>query len=262
MHHILSTMKISLRNVLFIFLSIGLLYSCASKKDLVYLQGIENQKSYEASLKYEIKLQPDDLLSIVVSAENPEVTTPFNLPQVQGNVGSTSAGGRSFLIDNDGFIEYPVLGKIKLAGLTRTEATTKLTEMIGNYINEPSIAMKVLNFKITILGEVGKPGTFTVTGERITILEALSLAGDLGIYGKRKNVLIIHDDEGKKTYTRIDVTNANLLNSPQYYLSQNDVIVVEANRTKLNSSVVGPNIAIWLTSVSLVLTLLIFFRSY
>ena len=255
-------MKISLRNVLFIFLSIGLLYSCASKKDLVYLQGIENQKSYEASLKYEIKLQPDDLLSIVVSAENPEITMPFNLPQVQGNVGATSTSGRTFLIDNDGFIDYPVLGKIKLGGLTRTQATAKLTEMIGNYINAPSIAMKILNFKISVLGEVLRPGNYTVNGERISILEALSLAGDLGIYGKRKNVLIIHDDEGKKTYTRIDITDANLLNSPQYYLSQNDVIVVEANRTKLNSSVVGPNIAIWLTSVSLVLTLLVFFKSY
>lgn len=262
MQNILSTMKISLKNNFILFLLIGLLYSCASKKDLVYLQGIENQKSYEASLRYEIKLQPDDLLSIVVSAENPEVTSPFNLPQVQGNVGATSQGGRSFLIDNDGFIDYPVLGKIKLGGLTRTEATTKLTTMIGNYINEPSITMKVLNFKISILGEVLRPGNYTVNGERITILEALSLAGDMGIYGKRKNVLIIHDDEGKKTYTRIDITDANLLNSPQYYLAQNDVIVVEANRTKLNSSVIGPNISLWLTSVSVLLSLLIFLKNY
>ena len=261
MHHILSTMKISLGNVLLIILSISLFYSCASKKDLIYLQGIENQKSYDSSLRYEIKLQPDDLLSIVVSAENPEVTIPFNLPQAQGNVGATSTTGRTFLIDNDGFIDYPVLGKIKLGGLTRTEATAKLKEMIGNYINDPSIALKVLNFKISVLGEVTRPGNYTIVGERISILEALSLAGDLGIYGKRKNVLIIHDDEGKKTYTRIDMTDANLLNSPQYYLAQNDVIVVEANRTKWNSSVVGPNTAIWLTGVSLLLTVLIFLRT-
>ena len=226
------------------------------------LKEIESKENKQGKgLNYEPVLQVDDILLIVVSAENPEVTIPFNLPQVQGNVVSTTASGRSFLIDNDGFIDYPVLGKIKLGGLTRTQATAKLTEMIGNYINAPSIAMKVLNFKISVLGEVLRPGNYTVTGERISILEALSLAGDLGIYGKRKNVLIIHDDEGKKTYTRIDITDPNLLNSPQYYLAQNDVIVVEANRTKLNSSVVGPNIGIWLTSVSLLLTVLVFLKT-
>ena len=118
-----------------------------------------------------------------------------------------------------------------------------------------------MNFKISILGEVTKPGTYTVNGERISILEALSLAGDLGIYGKRKNVLLIHDDQGKKTYTRIDMTDANLLNSPQYYLAQNDLIVVEPNRTRLNGSVVGPNTTLWLTGVSLMLTVLILLRT-
>lgn len=239
-----------------------LLSGCANKKKLVYLQGIDNQKNYENSLRYEIKLQPDDLLSIVVTAENPEVTTPFNLPVIQGNVVTNSQTGRTFLIDNDGFIEYPVLGKVKLGGLTRTEATAKMTELISNYINHPAITMRIMNYKISVLGEVAKPGNYTLNGERITVLEALSLAGDLTIYGKRKNILLIHDDEGKKTYTRLDLTDAQLLNSPNYYLAQNDIIIVEPNKPKLNGSIVGPNIGLWLTSISVLLSLIIFLKNY
>ncbi|NHM06420.1 polysaccharide export protein [Flavobacterium sp. CYK-4] len=239
-----------------------ILSGCADKKKLVYLQGIDNQKNYDNSLRYEIKLQPDDLLSIVVTAENPEVTTPFNLPLIQGNVTTNSQTGRTFLIDNDGYIEYPVLGRIKLGGLTRTEATAKLTQMVSNYINNPVITVRIMNYKVSVLGEVAKPGSFNIPGERITVLEALSLAGDLTIYGKRKNILLIRDDEGKKTYTRIDLTDSQLLNSSNFYLAQNDILIVEPNKPKLNSSIVGPNIGLWLTSISVMLSLMIFLKNY
>lgn len=244
------------------FAFVLLLSGCADKKKLVYLQGIDNQKNYDNSLRYEIKLQPDDLLSIVVTAENPEVTTPFNLPVIQGGVVTNSQTGRTFLIDNDGNIEYPVLGKVKLGGLTRTEAAAKLTELVSGYINHPVITMRIMNYKISVIGEVAKPGNYTVNGERITVLEALSLAGDLTVYGKRKNILLIHDDEGKKTYTRIDLTDAQLLNSPNYYLAQNDILIVEPNKPKLNGSIVGPNIGLWLTSISVLLSLIIFLKNY
>lgn len=246
--------------VLMVFLLL-LFTGCADKKKLVYLQGIENQKNYDKSLKYEIKLQPDDLLSIVVTAENPEVTTPFNLPVIQGDVVANSQTGRTFLIDNDGYIDYPVLGRIKLGGLTRTEATEKVTKLVSNYINEPIITMRIMNYKISVLGEVAHPGSYNVNGERITVLEALSLAGDLTIYGKRQNIILIHDDEGKKTYTRIDLTDAQLLDSPNYYLAQNDILIVEPNKPKLNGSIVGPNIGLWLTGVSVMLSLLILLKN-
>ena len=255
-------MKVYLKNNFIFIVLIGLFYSsCANKKELIYLQGIDNQKSYDGSLRYEIKLQSDDLLSIVVSAENAELTIPFNLPQVQGNVGATTMAARTFLIDNDGFIDYPILGKVKLGGLTRTEATAKLTTLITNYITNPSVNMRILNYKISVLGEVARPGNYQITGERVTVFEALSLAGDVGVYGKRKNILIIHDEEGKKTYTRLDITDPNTLNSPSYYLAQNDIVIVETNKTKLNSSVVGPNITVWLTSATVLLTLLIFLKN-
>jgi polysaccharide export outer membrane protein len=166
------------------------------------------------------------------------------------------------LIDNDGFIEFPVLGNVKLGGLTRTEATAKLKEMVANYITNPAITMRVMNYKISVLGEVSKPGVYAIGGERITILEALSLAGDLTLYGKRKNILLIHDDAGKKTYTRIDLTDADLLNMPNYYLAQNDIMIVEPNKPKLNGSIIGPNIGLILTSVSILLSLIIFIKNY
>lgn len=256
-------MKLSIKNsFIFIVLITILLSSCADKKKLVYLQGIENQKSYDGSLRYEVKLQPDDLLSIVVSAQNPEVTIPFNLPLIQGDIATTAQTGRTFLIDNDGFIEFPVLGKVKLGGLTRTDATTKLSEMVSKYITDPTITVRILNYKISVIGEVTKPGSYNISGERVTILEALTLAGDLTVFGKRKNILLIHDDEGKKTYTRIDLTDAKLLNSSSYYLAQNDIIVVEPNKPKLNGAIIGPNIGLILTSVSILLSLIIFVKNY
>jgi polysaccharide export outer membrane protein len=134
--------------------------------------------------------------------------------------------------------------------------------MVANYIANPSISVRILNYKISVLGEVSKPGSYTINGERISILEALSLAGDLTLYGKRKNILLIHDEEGKKTYTRIDLTDATLLNSPDYYLAQNDIVIVEPNKPKLNGSIVGPNLGLILTSVSILLSLLIFIKNY
>lgn len=256
-------MKIQFQYSLPLVIALLILSSCASRKKMAYLQGIDNNKSYEATLKYEPTLQPDDLLSIVVSAENPEVASPFNLPQIQGNnTVAPSQNGRVYLIDNKGYIDYPVLGKLKIGGLTRTQASDTITKLVSNYITDPSINLRILNYKISVLGEVTRPGTFNINSERITILEALGLAGDLTIYGKRTNILVIHDEEGKKTYTRMDLTDASILDSPSYYLAQNDIVVVEPNRTKMNSSVVGPNINLLLAGVSALLTLLIFIKTY
>jgi len=255
-------MKMPFKKYFLLLLLSGLFFSCASKKDLVYLQGIENQKSYDSSVKYEPTLQPDDLLSIIVSAENPEVTVPFNLPQIQGNyeLNNNQNGIKTYLISNDGFIDFPVVGKIKLGGLTRTQATDKLHEMVSVYIKNPSINLRIFNYKISVLGEVIKPGTYTIPSERITLLEALSMAGDLGIYGKRNNILVIHEEDGKKTYTRMDLTNANLMNSPRYYLSQNDVVIVEPNKTKINSSVIGNNTTVILSGLTVLISLLVLLK--
>ena len=200
-------MKFSTKAVLVYLFASFFLFSCVSKKKLVYLQDIDNQKSYDSSLRYEPTLQPDDLLNIIVSAENPEVTVPFNLPQIQGNyqLNENQSNIKTYLIDNDGFIDFPVIGKVKLGGLTRSQAISSLVDKVSFYIKNPSINLRILNYKISILGQVTKPGSYTIPSERITILEALSLSGDLTIYGKRNNILLIHEEEGKKTYSMVGV---------------------------------------------------------
>ena len=248
-----------MKKIVLLVFSLILLLSCASKKKVVYLQDIDQTKSYDSSTLYEPKLQPDDLLSIIVSAENPELSVPFNLPQIQGNyeINNNQNGIKTYLVDNFGYIEFPVIGKLKLGGLTRTEATAKLVTAVGEYIKNPIINLRILNFKVSILGEVLKPSSFTLSSERITLLEAISMAGDLTIYGKRNNILIIREAEGKKTYNRVDITKSDFLNSPFYYLAQNDIVVVEPNKTRVNASVVGPNVTATISAISVLVTLMV-----
>lgn len=253
----LFTGKLTMLTVAFLFLA-----SCASRKDLAYMQNIDSV-NLSTPAKFEPTLQPDDLLSIIVSAETPEVTVPFNLPQIQGNyeINNNQNGIKTYLIDNAGDIVFPVIGKIKLGGLTRTEATDKLVKAVSEYIKDPSVNLRILNYKVSVMGEVKAPGTFPLQSERLTLLEALSLAGDLTIYGKRDNILIIRESNGVKSFNRVDITKADFMNSPYYYLVQNDIIWVEPNKTKMNSSVVGPNIAITLSALSLLTTIgIIIFR--
>lgn len=233
-------------------------FSCASKKDIVYLQDANRNKESQL-LTYEPTLKPDDMLSIIISSETPDATIPFNLPAIQGNfeVGNNQAGIKTYLIDNYGNIDFPVLGKLKLGGLTRTEATNKIVLAVSEYIKDPSVNLRILNYKITVMGEVTRPGSFPLESERITILEALSLAGDLTIYGKRDNVLVIREADGKKTYARIDLTKSDFTTSPYYYLTQNDVVLVEPNQTRVNSSAVGPNLSIIISGLSLLTAVLV-----
>lgn len=242
------------------FLLVSLvLVSCASRKDIAYLQNVDSLENNKETLNYEPKLQYDDLLSIIVSADQPELTIPFNMPQIQGNyqINENQDGIKTYLIDAYGFIEFPVVGKIKLAGLSRSEAVTKLQTAVKEYITNPTINLRILNYKVTVLGEVLKPGSFKINSERITLLEAISQSGDLTIYGKRDNILVIRESGGKMTYNRVDITQADFINSPFYYLSQNDVVLVEPNKTKINSSVIGPNVTTIISALSLLGTILI-----
>lgn len=232
------------------------LFSCASRKNIVYLQDIEKAKSYEASVNFEPILQPDDLLSIIVSTESEEIAAPFNLPDIQSN-DSDYRGLKTYLVDNAGYIDFPIIGKIKLGGLTRTEANNKMVAAISEYVKRPIVNLRIVNYKVSVIGEVNKPGSYNIVGERITLLEALSMGGDLTIYGQRKNLLVVREKDGKKTYNRVDITNPDFLNSPFYYLSQNDVVYVEPNKTKVNSSKIGPDIYVLFSSISLLVTVIV-----
>lgn len=238
-----------------VFLSL-LVFSCASRKNVAYYQNIDSLAATMGE-SFEPTLQPDDLLMILVFGENPEVVAPFNSP-LQSNTETTtgSQGGPSYLIDANGNIQFPLLGAIQLAGLTKTQAVTKMTTALSKYITNPSLNLRILNFKVTVQGEVNAPGVHTIASERITLMEALSLSGDLTIYGKRNNILMIRETNGKKEAVRVDITQADFINSPYYYLAQNDMIYVEPNKTRINGAGVGPNTGIILSAISLLVTVI------
>ncbi len=257
-------MRIQFPKVILIAFVLHFFSSCTSSSKITYLQDVYSNKAViEKSQDYEPKLQADDLLSIVVSADNPENTIPFNLPQIQASldVNSTQNNIKTYLIDAHGEIDFPVIGKIKLAGLARSEANKKMVSLVSDYIKNPGINLHILNFKVSVLGEVNRPGSISINSERITLLEALSKAGDLTIYGKRNNILVIREIGGLKTYANIDITKSDFINSPFYYLAQNDVVLVHPNKTKINAASVGPNTSVIISSISLLLTLFVLLKN-
>jgi polysaccharide export outer membrane protein len=189
---------------------------------------------------------------VVVSGADVEAVRPFNPVPIGDNTSPLSTG---YLIDAAGEIAFPIIGKLKMAGLSRLAATEMIKEKLKPYINNPIVNIRVLNYKVTVLGDVKNPGTFTIPNERITLLEALGLAGDMLITGKRENVLVIREVEGKKTEMRIDLTSRQLYSSPAYYLHQNDVIYVEPNKTKINSAAMNAsNVGIFIAILSMLTT--------
>lgn len=242
--------------ILFLFI---LLQSCASRKTVAYLQDINNNSSSITEASFEPILKKDDLLSIIVSANDPEITYMFNIPQIQGSykVNENQDGIKTYLVDSKGEIEFPVIGRIAIAGLTRTQAVDLLIEKIKPYITNPTINLRILNFKISVLGEVNRAGSFTINSERITLLEAIANAGDLTIYGRRDNILVIREKDGKKSYNRLDITKSDFVNSEFYYLTQNDVVIVEPNKTRVNSSAFGPNVSATISALSVLASIII-----
>jgi len=233
--------------------------SCGSPKKIVYLQNASANAGKNAT-SYELLIQPDDMLQIIVSAENPEVAVPYNLrsTSVDQAMGGQSLGD-VYLVDKNGEIEFPQLGKIKLSELTCSEAKEKIKDLLKDHIHNPSIQLKITNFKISVLGEVADPGIHKVPGERITLLEALSLSGDLTIYGKRKNIMVIREKEGVKSIEKVDITSTDFINSPYYYLTQNDVVYVEPNKTQVNNSVIGSDIRTTLSVLSFAIGVILIF---
>ncbi len=246
-----------------LLLTVVLLTSCGSRQDIIYFQdeplseGISNQNA-----DFELRFKTDDLLVINVSADDPEVVAPFNLNVVSTNSSVIDAQGtlkmQTYLIDSDGNIEFPTLGTIKLAGLTRSEANSMLKEKLSVYFKKdapPIVNIRLANFTVTILGEVKNPGTYTIQDEKISIPEALGLAGDLTIYGKRNNVKLIREINGEKKFADLDLTSVNILNSPNYYLTQNDVIYVEQNNARVRASTFNQNNGVIISAIATLATI-------
>lgn len=250
-HNMLNKQKM---RCLLIVISSILLTGCASRKDIVYFQG-ESASPESIANKYTPTIQPDDQLVITVSGRDFETTKPFNQVnyyyQREGDVRQ-----QSYLVDAEGSIEFPVLGKVELGGLTRTEAIAKMKSLLSEYVIDPGVIINIINFRITVLGEVRNPGTYPLENERITILEALGLAGDLTINGVRNNVLVIRETDEKKEFYRVDLTSDSVINSPVYYLKQNDVVYVEPNKAQINSSTYSRNTSVIIAIASLIITVI------
>lgn len=244
-----------LSKVTFLFL-IMLQFSCASRKDVVYYQDIDSISSKEKTNSYEVKIQPDDLLMITVFGEDPEIALPFNLKSPTVTASSGGQSPLSYLVDANGAIDFPILGNLKVSGLTRSELLKMLQDKIKVYIKNPIINLQITNFKVSVQGEVNAPGTYPIASNRVTLIEALTMARDLTIYGKRNNILIIRELDGVKSYNRVDITKAEFINSPFYYLAQNDVIYVEPNKSKIGGAAVGPSTSLIFSVTSLLIAVI------
>ncbi|TDQ73507.1 polysaccharide biosynthesis/export family protein [Sphingobacterium yanglingense] len=242
----------------FAVLLLLVLVSCASRKEIIYLQpsSVELENLYT---KHTPRIQQEDLLTITISSADIKATQPFNQQnayQMQAAAASDLAFKPTYLVDANGEIDFPVLGKVKVGGLSRLEATDRIRERLKQYIVDPGVNLTFANFKVTVLGEVRTPGTYTMKQERVTVLEALGLAGDMTIKGQRNNVLLIREQNGEKQMQRLNLLSDSVLNSPYYYLAQNDVIYVEPNNSQVRNSRFGQDTSVWISITSLMITII------
>ena len=233
--------------------------SCNTYRKINYLQDVVPDEAERIAINKGILIQPKDMISIVVSSRNPELALMFNLPVISYQAGSESVSGQGsqrllgYVVDNDGNIDFPVLGLIHAAGLTRWELANEIkSKIVGmNYIKDPVVTVEFMNFKISVMGEVTSPGTYNIEGDKITLLQALSLAKDLTIFGRRDNVSVIREQDGERIVYQVDLRSASLFDSPAYYLQQNDIVYVEPNKVRAGQSTINENniksVSLWVS---------------
>ena len=246
--------------------SIIILSSCGSVKNVAYLQNSDSIFFASSEYLYDARIMPKDILTITVNTVNPEASAPYNLVVSTalntGNSGQNIGSQRAlqtYLVDNSGNIDFPVLGTLTVGGLTKSECEKMIHDKLLPYLNateNPVVTVRMSNYKISVLGEVNRPGMFTVSNEKINILEALAQAGDLTIYGVRDKVKLIREDaKGRKDVITLNLNDANIINSPYYYLQQNDIVYVEPNKVKARNSTIGQSTTIWLSATSILVSL-------
>ena len=236
-----------------LYLSLTLMFaSCQSSRKVPYLQDTDLVNETEQSVRQTgVKVMPKDLLTIAVSCSTPELAAPFNL------VNSGTDAPQQHLVDNQGNINFPVLGEIHVGGLTKLEIENLIIEKLKVYLKEsPLVTVRIANYRISVLGEVAKPGSFVVSNEKINLLEALAMAGDLTIYGMRDNVKLIRTgQDNKQEIITFDLNKTETVMSPYYQLQQNDIVYVTPNKTKAKNSDIGVSTGLWISGVSVLLSI-------
>ncbi|WP_407533722.1 polysaccharide biosynthesis/export family protein [Elizabethkingia miricola] len=257
-----------IRSFLILLLVALAIVSCRTRNDINYLQDVDRAATETALRMENNTLQPGDQLVITITARDLDVVKPFNQnyssgqvlqnPQLSGNVVPTTptSSGPTYIIDKNGEIDFPILGKLSTRGLTIDNFKQNLYEKVTRYVKEPTINVKLNNFRVSVMGEVNRPGEYIVADGQTNLMKALALAGDLTIYGVRDNVLLVRAIDGKIEKVRIDLTRSDFMDSPYYNLKQGDVIYVSANKTKEKTSRLDPNMPIYISVASIVVTIL------
>jgi len=230
--------------------------SCVTQKKMTYLREVNAQSADSVNQHFvpsaEITIKPADALTIFISALDQDAVAPYNLPTVAFNDPTTTTVKSTpmlmtYRVDESGYIEMPVLGKLRVAGLVRAEAEQLIKDALERQVLNPIVQVNLISAKVSVLGEVARPGTVSISNGRLTVLEALAAVGDMTPYGRRDNLLISREVDGKMEFARIDMTSPDLLTSPYYYLQQNDVIYVSPNKVRAINSA---NVSLWLSTVS------------
>ena len=259
--------KTYMNRLYILLISCMLLVGCNSTKEVAYLQNLDINKQESISASKGITIQPKDVLSIIISCKDAELAAMFNLPVVSYQTNSeivSSTGGTQqllgYAVDENGEIKLPVLGKMKVAGMTRWEVQEKIKSELKSreLLKDMVVTVEFRNFKISILGEVKNPGSYSIEGDKVNVLEAISMAGDLTIYGLRDQVYVIREEGGERTVYRLNLKSAEVFQSPAYYLKQNDVVYVQPNKVRAGESNLNENsmksIGIWISIASLLTT--------
>lgn len=241
-----------------------ILTSCTSYKSVPYLQNSQSFDESVVSSLFDAKIMPKDQITITVNTTDPLAAAPFNLT-VQSNVtntltnrtATTQASLMSYLVANDGTIDFPILGTLEVGGKTKSEVEAMLQERLKTYLNErPVVNVRMANFKISVLGEVTAPGEFTISKEKVNVLEALALAHDMTIWGRRDNVKLIREHaNGTHQIIELNLNDASIVNSPYYQLQQNDILYVTPNETKAKNSDIGQSTSLWFSATSILVSL-------
>ncbi len=237
-----------------------LLNGCSAAKQVAYFQNIDSVSLAASKGLYDAHIMPKDLLTITVVTSDPETSKPFNLSiqstlSTDGRIGSTTGSLLQYLVDNDGNIDFPIIGKLHVAGLTKDQCEALISEKVKPYLAKsetPVVTVSMSSYRVTVAGEVTSPRVVPVSTEKMSVLEALAQAGDLTIYGRRDNVLLLRENaDGQKEAHRLNLNDANIINSPYYYVQQNDYIYVEPNSTKAKNSAIGQSTTLWFSFVSI-----------
>ena len=241
-----------------------LLASCGTqKKSILYLQDAVADQPETIVNQYELKIKPSDILGVTVNSRYAELAAPFNLSSITfqnattGKAAGNQAQGQ--VVDDAGFISMPVLGKIKAAGLTRSELAADIEQRLitGGHIKDPVVNIQFLNFKINVLGEVSRPGEFAINSDRVTLFDALSMAGDITDYGVKERITVIREQNGQRTIAYLDATSTDVFKSPYYYLQQNDIIIVDPDEIKQANANVNQKGRNTLSTVTSIVSILV-----